>query len=115
MHRATASITLYKAEGVGDFSKGDKGNFYRIAKQLATECEAVSDSCRGPQIAPAPTLIDRRDILVKIGSLLIEFIRSSQGQRAAKDLTRSEAPAASRLDMEKAEALYAPRPPHGYQ
>jgi four helix bundle protein len=76
MHRAAVSITLNIAEGTGEFSKGDKARFYRMAKRSATECAAVLDICRELQIATALPLIQGREILITIVSMLIKLIRS---------------------------------------
>jgi 23S rRNA-intervening sequence protein len=99
-------IGLNIAEGAGEFSKGDKARFYRMAKRSATECAAVLDICRELQITTAPPLIEGREILVTIVSMLIKLIRSfemllqSRGQARAK----ARAPAASRLGTEEAGA-----------
>lgn len=76
LHRAAVSITLNIAEGTGEFSKGDKARFYRMAKRSATECAAVLDICRELQIVPASSLVEGRDILITIVSMLIKLIRS---------------------------------------
>ncbi|MCX6128217.1 MAG: four helix bundle protein, partial [Proteobacteria bacterium] len=63
-------------EGAGEFSKGDKARFYRMAKRSATECAAVLDICRELQIVEPSPLVEARDILFKIVSMLIKLIRS---------------------------------------
>jgi four helix bundle protein len=76
LHRAAVSVILNIAEGAGEFSKGDKARFYRMAKRSATECAGVLDICRELQIAAAEPLIEGRDLLLKIVSMLIKLIRS---------------------------------------
>ncbi len=76
MHRAAVSITLNIAEGAGEFSKGDKVRFYRMAKRSATDCAAVLDICRELHVTTALPLIEGRDILITIVSMLIKLIRS---------------------------------------
>lgn len=76
LHRAAVSITLNIAEGAGEFSKGDKARFYRMAKRSATECAAVLDICRELQLVEASYLTEGRDILIRIVSMLIKLIRS---------------------------------------
>ena len=76
LHRAAVSITLNIAEGSGEFSKGDKARFYRMAKRSATECAAVLDICRELKLGEQSPLIEGREILVKIVSMLIKLIRS---------------------------------------
>ena len=76
LHRAAISITLNIAEGAGEFSKGDKARFYRMAKRSATECAAVLDICRELNLAEVGPLTEGRDILIKIVSMLIKLIRS---------------------------------------
>ena len=76
MHRAAVSITLNIAEGAGEFSKAEKARFYRMAKRSGTECAAVLDICRVLHITTALLLIEARDIIIKIVSMLIKLIRS---------------------------------------
>lgn len=76
LHRAAVSITLNIAEGAGEFSKGDKARFYRLAKRSATECAAVLDICRELQLSEVGPLTAGRDLLIKIVSMLIKLIRS---------------------------------------
>lgn len=76
LHRAAVSITLNIAEGAGEFSKGDKVRFYRMAKRSATECAAVLDICREFKLGEQSLIIEGREILIKIVSMLIKLIRS---------------------------------------
>ena len=76
LHRAAVSVTLNIAEGAGEFSKGDKARFYRMAKRSATECAAVLDICRELNLAGAQLLTDGRENLIKIVSMMIKLIRS---------------------------------------
>ena len=80
LHRAAVSIILNIAEGAGEFSKGDKARFYRMAKRSATECAAVLDICRELQLAEIEPLTEGRDLLIKIVSMLIKLIRSVEAQ-----------------------------------
>lgn len=41
LRRASASIVLNIAEGAGKYSKGDKKNFYLIARGSTNECAAI--------------------------------------------------------------------------
>ena len=76
LHRAAVSVTLNIAEGAGEFSKGDKARFYRMAKRSATECAAVLDICRELQLVEDGPLAEGRDILIKIVTMLIKLARS---------------------------------------
>jgi len=69
-------VTLNIAEGAGEFSKGDKARFYRMAKRSATECAAVLDICRELNLAGIEALAEDREILIKIVSMMIKLIRS---------------------------------------
>ncbi len=71
MHRAAVSFTLNLAEGAGEFSKGDKARFYRMGKRSKTECAAVLGICRELEIVEALYLVEGRDILITIVSMLI--------------------------------------------
>ena len=64
------------AEGAGEFSKGDKACFYRMAKRSATECAAILDICRELELVGAGPLIEGRETLLKIVSMMIKLIRS---------------------------------------
>lgn len=46
LRRASASVVLNIAEGAGEFSRGEKRRFYRIACRSATECAAILDLSR---------------------------------------------------------------------
>ncbi len=48
------------------------------AKRSATECSAVLDICRELKIVEGGCLIDGREMLIKIISMLIKLIRSCE-------------------------------------
>jgi four helix bundle protein len=76
LHRAAVSITLNIAEGSGEFSKGDKARFYRMAKRSATECAAILDICRELKLTSVGHLTEGREILIKIVAMAIKLIRT---------------------------------------
>jgi hypothetical protein len=50
------------------------------ARRSATECAAVLDICREHQAVDVSILVEGRDVLTSIVSMLIELIRSLEGQ-----------------------------------
>jgi hypothetical protein len=55
-----------------------------MAKRSVTECAAVLDICRELQIVEPSPLVEGRDILFKIVSMLIKLIRSFEVGQAEK-------------------------------
>ncbi len=76
LYRAAISIILNIAEGAGEFSKGDKARFYRMAKRSGTECAAVLDICRELSLAESARIKAGHEALIKIVSMLIKLIKS---------------------------------------
>jgi four helix bundle protein len=76
LQRAATSIPLNIAEGAGEFSRGDKARFYRIARRSATECAAILDVCRQLELIDTALLDNGRGKIVQIVSMLIRLVRS---------------------------------------
>jgi four helix bundle protein len=76
LRRASTSIVLNTAEGAGEFSKKEKGRFYRMAKRSATECAGVLDILRALQLGEDKLLLAGRAMLLRIVSMLIRLILS---------------------------------------
>jgi four helix bundle protein len=105
MHRTAVSVSFNIAEGAGEFSKGEKLRFYSMAKRSGTESGAALDLCRELQITTAFLLIEARDILIKIVSMLVKLLRSDAIRAKGWARAEARAPAASRLGTEEAGGL----------
>jgi four helix bundle protein len=84
LNRAASSIVLNIAEGAGEFSKPEKGRFYRMAKSSATECAAVLDLCRTRRLVPVKQLDVGREQLLRVVAMLIRHIQELQPDRGAE-------------------------------
>ena len=80
LDRAATSIVLNIAEGAGEFSLPDKQRFYRIARRSATESAAILDIIRRRGHCGTDLLVQARDLLVRIVSMLIRMTQN--GDRA---------------------------------
>jgi four helix bundle protein len=76
LRRAATSDVLNIAEGAGEFSKKEKGRFYRMAKRSATECAGVLDILRCLRLGDEKLLLTGRSMLLRIVSMLIRLIRN---------------------------------------
>jgi four helix bundle protein len=74
LDRASSSIILNLAEGLGRFSPRDKARFFVIARGSTMECAAIVDVLRvRAQVAPA--LCDQaRSLLVRVTRMLSRLI-----------------------------------------
>ena len=58
LERAAISIPLNIAEGAGEYSRGDKSRFYRIARRSATKCAAILEVVSVLNLVADSTKID---------------------------------------------------------
>jgi four helix bundle protein len=79
LDRASASIVLNLAEGVGRTSAPDQAHFFAIARGSALECAAVFDLLHARGILPAEPYRAGRDLLVRAVQMLSGLI----GRQAA--------------------------------
>ena len=79
LQRASTSIPLNVAEGAGEFSKNEKARFYRITKRSATESAAILDVCRRLKLVSEASYTARRDLLLRIVSMLVAMVRRDSG------------------------------------
>jgi four helix bundle protein len=74
LERASASIVLNTAEGLGRFSPPDKARFFTIARGSAMECASIVDVLRIRRLS-ADALCDRaRLLLVRLIQMLSKLI-----------------------------------------
>jgi four helix bundle protein len=79
LRRAALSVPLNVAEGAGEFSRKDKARIYRIALRSATECAAVLDVCRALELVDISGLLDGRNLLLRIVSMLTRMTKVGNG------------------------------------
>jgi len=73
--RAATSIVLNIAEGAGEFSRKDKGRFYRIARRSATECAAILDVCTKLKLVEPDQIQTGRELLLRIVAMLTQMAK----------------------------------------
>jgi len=66
LDRAALSVVLNTAEGAGRTGAADKARFYAMARGSAMECAALFDVLGNLRIAPRPTCVRARALLVRI-------------------------------------------------
>jgi four helix bundle protein len=70
LDRASVSIVLNLAEGIGRRGRGEKARFYTIVRGSATECAAVLDLAARRSLADAGACGEGRKLLVRIVQML---------------------------------------------
>ena len=86
LRRAAFSIVLNIAEGYGEFSRGEKARFYRMARRSATECAACLDVCLKLELVSPETVDNTKKILVSVLKMLVGLIKR-HAQTDAEDLS----------------------------
>jgi four helix bundle protein len=79
LRRAATSIVLNIAEGAGEFSRGEKSRFYRIARRSATECTAILDVCQHLELGTQQDFEESREFLHRIISMLTRLTQVHPG------------------------------------
>jgi len=74
--RASTSIALNIAEGAGRYAKGEKKQFYSIAKGSAYECVPLISLFYGLTIIDASKASDWKEDLQRICQMLTKLIQS---------------------------------------
>jgi len=74
IERASASIVLNLAEGVGRTSRPDQAHFFAIARGSAMECAAVLDLLFARGILAADAHRENRGLLVRVVQMLSRLI-----------------------------------------
>ncbi len=75
LRRAATSVPLNIAEGAGEYSRGDKARFYRIAPRSATECAALLDVMRALQLVEVTGYEHGIDLLHRIVAMLTRMAK----------------------------------------
>ena len=83
--RASASVVLTLAEGVGRVSGPDRAHFFAMARGSAFECAAVRDLLRARQLLTESVYRDARTLLVRVVQMLT---RQIDRQRAPVSASR---------------------------
>src|SRR6476469_335165 len=74
--RASTSIVLNLAEGVGRHSKADKRRYYLTARGSATESAALLDVCLRLKLIDEVGHKTGKDMLVRVVSMLIKLAQA---------------------------------------
>ena len=75
LRRASLSIPLNIAEGVGKANEADRRRYYQIARGSATECGAILDACRILHVANDEALDQGKRLPVRVVSMLSRMCR----------------------------------------
>lgn len=81
LKRATLSILNNIAEGTGKTGKHDKQRFYAIARGSTYECASTLDFFRALQILPEDDLLQAKQLLVRIASMLSVLVARNPHSR----------------------------------
>ncbi len=103
IERASVSIVLNLAEGVGRTSVPDQAHFFAIARGSALECAAVLDLLRARGILGASTHREGRCLLVRVVQMLSRLISRQTPARSPRPAAGS-----SRRLRSSIEALIQP-------
>jgi len=74
--RASTSISLNLAEGAGRYAKGEKRQFYAIAKGSAYECVPLISLCCNLQLIDEKQAAEFKESLQRICQMLTKLIQS---------------------------------------
>ncbi len=92
LYRAAVSQVLNIAEGAGEFSRGEKRRFYRIARRSTTEAAAVLDACRCLKLVDHSKLDAGRVLLVRIIEMLTKMVQQNDGRERERERERAGLP-----------------------
>ena len=76
--RASSSILLNIAEGAGRWSRGDKAQFYLVARGSAMECAAVLDVLSSRGVLGPPVHRHARALLLRVTQMLTKLVLRMQ-------------------------------------
>ena len=76
--RASTSIVLNLAEGVGRHSKPDKRRYYLTARGSATESAALLDICMRLKLVDEVGLKAAKEMLLRVVSMLIKLAQACE-------------------------------------
>jgi four helix bundle protein len=93
--RASASVVLTLAEGIGRVSGPDRAHFFAMARGSALECAAVLDLLQARGTLPPASHAESRRLLVRIVQMLTRLIERQRHPHAkAADAARDSQPRA---------------------
>jgi four helix bundle protein len=75
LRRASLSVPLNIAEGVGKANEADRRRYYQIARGSATECGAILDACLVLRVADTQAVLEGKRLLVRVVSMLSRMCR----------------------------------------
>ena len=75
LRRASLSIPLHVAEGVGKSSRPDPRSFFHNARGSAMECAAILDACRVLHLARPELIASAKALVVRIVCMLSKIGR----------------------------------------
>ena len=75
--RASTSITLNIAEGCGEYSRGERLRFFRMARRSATECDAILDAALALGLESPAMIATGRAVLHRVLAMLTVLVRRS--------------------------------------
>ena len=75
LKRASLSIVLNIAEGCGKPTPKENSRFFSIARGSAMECGAVLDACKVLNLVENELLIEGKNLIVRIVSMLSKMCR----------------------------------------
>ncbi len=81
LDRASTSIALNIAEGNGKYSPKDRCRYFDIARGSALECAAALDVMVARALAEPEEIVDGKEILKEIVSMLVGLIKSHSNNR----------------------------------
>jgi four helix bundle protein len=85
MDRASTSVPLNIAEGNGKFTAPDRCRFFDNARGSALECAACLDVLVAKKAIAPEAVVQGKEILRDIVSMLIGLIRANDPNRVAED------------------------------
>ncbi|MDM8542701.1 four helix bundle protein [Desulfococcaceae bacterium HSG9] len=81
IERASTSVPLNIAEGNGKFTQRDRCRYFDIARGSALECAAVLDVFVAKALLEKHEILQGKEILLNIVSMLVGLIRSNSTNR----------------------------------
>jgi four helix bundle protein len=78
LERASFSMVLNLAEGIGRYSRADKAHFYRIARGSALETAAAIDILKARQAIDSALHHNAAALLARVGQMLTMLLRRTR-------------------------------------
>jgi len=90
LDRASTSIPLNIAEGNGKYTGRDRCRYFDIARGSAFECSAALDVLVAKSILKEEEIIEGKQILTKIVSMLVGLIKRNSEDRVFEETEKYE-------------------------